>query len=159
VPKGPLGLAQGLALGRKLSQFFFFFVWAGTLWALVTSPLGPEKLLNLKKSQTARPSAGKTEVFSGKVFSGKLKHSLENKMFSHIFNLPIISVKNKTRQIKKAKSKKPNQKSQIKKAKSKKPNQKSQIKKAKSKKLNQKAKSKKPNQKMKYNNLFFLKVT
>jgi hypothetical protein len=37
-------LPQGLPLGRKLSQFFFFFVWGGT------SPKG----------------AGKTEVFSGK---------------------------------------------------------------------------------------------
>jgi hypothetical protein len=35
-------LPQGIPLGRKLSQFFFFFVWAWTLWALVTSPdFGP----------------------------------------------------------------------------------------------------------------------
>jgi hypothetical protein len=47
---------QGLPLGRKLSQFFFFFVWAGTLWALVTSPKGPGKLKfslgNLVKGNT-----------------------------------------------------------------------------------------------------------
>jgi hypothetical protein len=38
--------------GQKIVPIFsFFFVWAGTLWALVTSPNG----------------AGKTEVFSGKL--------------------------------------------------------------------------------------------
>jgi hypothetical protein len=42
--------------GQKIVPIFsFFLVWAGTLWALVTSTKG----------------AGKTEVFSGKVFSGK----------------------------------------------------------------------------------------
>jgi hypothetical protein len=49
VPKGPkLGLVQGIffVTDRKASLwaenwpiFFFFFVWAWTLWALVTSPL------------------------------------------------------------------------------------------------------------------------
>jgi hypothetical protein len=29
---------EGL-LPENCSNFFFFFVWAGTLWALVTSPL------------------------------------------------------------------------------------------------------------------------
>jgi hypothetical protein len=58
---------QGLPLGRKLSQFSLFFVWAGTLWAgtlwagtlwaLVTSPYF---------------GAGKTEVFSGNIFIGNI---------------------------------------------------------------------------------------
>jgi hypothetical protein len=31
-------------LPENCPNFSFFFVWAGTLWALVTSPKGPEKL-------------------------------------------------------------------------------------------------------------------
>jgi hypothetical protein len=40
-------LPQGLPKFKRAENcpnFFFFFIWAGTLWALVTSPKGPEKL-------------------------------------------------------------------------------------------------------------------
>jgi hypothetical protein len=52
VPKGKASL-----WAENCPNFFFFFVWAGTLWALVTSPKG----------------AGKTEVFSGKKIFGSNK--------------------------------------------------------------------------------------
>jgi hypothetical protein len=53
-------------LGRKLFQFFFFFVWAGTLWGLVTSPdFGAGKTTALcAKGQGLRP--GKLKFSQGK---------------------------------------------------------------------------------------------
>jgi hypothetical protein len=90
------GLVQGLPLGRKLSQFFFFFVWvgtlwAGTLWALVTIPKGPEKLKFFQgiffaadKPLTGRASSKTREgLVQGKLFSGKSK----NAQFDSIINI------------------------------------------------------------------------
>jgi hypothetical protein len=55
---------EGL-LPENYPNFSFFFVLAGTLWALVTSPL--------RVFKEARPDfgAGKTKVFSGKNICGK----------------------------------------------------------------------------------------
>jgi hypothetical protein len=82
--KMTLFLPQGMPLGRKLSQFFFFFVWDGTLWALVTSPL--------RVFKEVRPDFGKALKGPEKtlVFFGKLKKICRRVIFWPQILLPQI---------------------------------------------------------------------
>jgi hypothetical protein len=62
--KGPFGVTNLKVCSQKIVPIFsFFFVWAGTLWALVTS------LSRVLKEARPYFEAGKTSVFSGKLKS------------------------------------------------------------------------------------------